>query len=71
MGECFQAIDEDADGLVTFDEFVELSHRRGTLAGPLLKVAQKLVGNLEGVVEEEEEEELAGGSGREAKERNS
>ena len=56
LGECFSAIDEDADGFVTFEEFVELSHRRGTLAGPLLEVAQKLVGSLAGVVEAEEEE---------------
>ena len=51
LGECFAAIDADADGSVSFEEFVELSHRRGTLAGPLLDVARKLVGPLEGAVE--------------------
>ena len=49
LGECFGAIDADADGKVSFDEFVALAHERGTLAGPLLTVAKELVGALEGV----------------------
>ena len=56
LGECFEAIDEDADGMITFVEFVKLSHRRGTLAGPLLDVAKKIVGGLDGMKEEKEQD---------------
>jgi len=54
--DCFASIDEDGDGLVTFDEFVTLAHRRGTLAGPLLQVARNLLIQEEGDGMEEEEE---------------
>ena len=55
--DCFASVDEDGDGLVSFDEFVTLAHRRGTLAGPLLQVARDLVHPMDEVKEEEEEEE--------------
>ena len=67
--DCFASVDEDGDGLVSFDEFVTLAHRRGTLAGPLLQVARDLVHPMDEVKEEEEEEEKEEKEGKEKEEK--
>ena len=53
--DCFASVDEDGDGLVSFDEFVTIAHRRGTLAGPLLQVAKNLIAPMDGIKEDEQE----------------
>jgi len=53
LDSCFDAIDEDADGRVTFDEFVLLANERGTLVGPLMELAQSIVQELDVNVEVE------------------
>jgi len=43
--------------LVSFDEFVTIAHRRGTLAGPLLQVAKNLIAPMDGITRKENEQE--------------
>ena len=43
LDECFEVIDSDADGRMTFEEFVLLAHERGTLMGPLLEIAREII----------------------------
>jgi 1-acyl-sn-glycerol-3-phosphate acyltransferase len=51
LDSCFDAIDQDSDGAVTFEEFVLLANERGTLVGPLLEIAQELVQPLDNVID--------------------